>query len=367
VPSDPEIDWTLLSSDGRELEQLTRDLMGALGYRAAWSGYGPDGGRDLIAMEPGAPDFGGFSRKWLVSCKHNAVGGQAVSYSDVGDVPGRLSQHGCQGFLLVCTTHPSSGLIDAFRSWQDNTPYVFHYWDDPTLRILLRRPEASFVIGVYFQKSAPAVADNDAIPDFRELKSDETARDALFYIQGATIGFYFEAWGSDGRDDGLAHYREFEVAWRHLAADLPHLQWAVRGVLYSDAHGTLGRYTWRVDVAPRSAGHELNPEVLNNRLSTVLGYRLGGYHDFLFHVRREPLAPMTSRAPEEVELEPFAIWDYTPRADRRECAAEHQRRHHSVALASPPPRDHQHDRVVQPARERREQAHPGVILVGADA
>jgi hypothetical protein len=226
MPSDPEIDWTLLSSDGRELEQLTRDLMGALGYRASWSGYGPDGGRDLTAMEPGAPDFGGFPRKWLVSCKHNAIGGHAVNYSDVGDVPGRLSQYGCQGFLLVCTTHPSSGLVDAFRDWEDNTSYVFHYWDDPTLRILLRRPEASFVFEAYIQKPTLRADDNGA-PSFRDFESDEAARDGLFYLHDPTIGFYFQAWGAEGRDDGLAHFREFEVAWRHLAAKLPHLEWAV--------------------------------------------------------------------------------------------------------------------------------------------
>ena len=272
MPSDPEIDWALLSRDGRELEQLARDLMGALGYRPSWSGYGPDGGRDLTAMEPGAPDFGGFPRKWLVSCKHNAVSGQAVGYSDVGDVPGRLSQYGCQGFLLVCTTHPSSGLVDAFRDWADNTRYVFHYWDDPTLRIMLRRPEASSVLDAYFRRASVRPDDNDDTPDFRGFESDETARDGLFYLHGGPIGFYFEAWHAEDRDDGLAHFREFEVAWRHLAAELRHLEWAVREVLYSE-NGALGSYTWRVHVAARQAGPEPNAEVLSRRMSMMPAYR----------------------------------------------------------------------------------------------
>jgi hypothetical protein len=310
MPSDPEIDWTLLSSDGRELEQLTRDLMGAFGYRPSWSGYGPDGGRDLTAMEPGAPDFGAFPRKWLVSCKHNAVSGEAVGYSDVGDVPGRLSQYGCQGFLLVCTTHPSSRLVDAFRDWADNTTYVFHYWDDPTLRILLRRPEASSVLEAYFQKGSVRNDDGDDTPDFRGFESDETGREGLFYLHSATIGFYFEAWGADGTDDGLAHFREFEVAWRHLVAELGQLEWAVRIVLYSE-NGAVGSYLWRVDVAARPGSPEPSPEVLRRKMSMMPAYRLTGYHEFLFRAREGPLDQMTLRAPAEVERqEAYFLSDY---------------------------------------------------------
>jgi hypothetical protein len=285
--------------------------MGALGYRPSWSGFGPDGGRDLTAMEPGAPDFGAFPRKWLVSCKDNAVGGEAVGYSDVGDVPGRLSQYGCQGFLLVCTTHPSSGLVDTFRGWADNGQYVFHYWDDPILRMLLRRPEASFVLDTYFPKAGARADDNDDTPDFREFDSDETARCSLFYLHDATVGFYFEAWGAEGRDDGLDHYREFEVAWRHLAAELRDSEWAVRAVLYGDEYGKIGSYSWWVDVAAPSPGQELSPEALNRRMPIVpTGHRLGGYHSFVFRVREGPLDPLTPRAPAAVERRQIAAWDH---------------------------------------------------------
>jgi Restriction endonuclease len=116
MPSDPEIDWTRLSTNGRELEQLTRDLMNALGYSAKWSGEGADRGVDLIAEEPGAMDFGGFARKWLISCKHNIVRQKAVNFKDVDDAPARLAQHGYQGFLLVCTTHPSARYVSVSTS-----------------------------------------------------------------------------------------------------------------------------------------------------------------------------------------------------------------------------------------------------------
>lgn len=307
MPSDPDIDWTRLSPDGRELEQLTRDLIGALGYRSAWSGQGPDDGRDVIAIEPGVADFGGFTRKWLVSCKHNASTSRAVNYADVGDVPGRLAQHGCQGFLLVCTTHPSAGLINAFRDWQNNTRYLFHYWDEPTLRLLLRRTEASMVRATYFPTATGLPAGEagvGAIPDFQKLKSHPTARELLFYLEAPGIAFYFETDGYDGlfSDDGTVYYREFEAAWTYLAAELPHLNWAIRGVFYSDTHGDQGYYGYKVDVAPRSAKQELDADVLGSRVSSVLGYRWGVWHGFAFRVREGALDWVTPRSQREANL-----------------------------------------------------------------
>jgi hypothetical protein len=145
-----DVDFTRLSADGTQLELLTRDLCTALGYRSAWSGKGPDGGSDLIVQEPTSADFGAFPRKWMVSCKDKATSGGSVGYADVGDVPGRLAQHGCQGFLLVTTTQPSSGPIDAFKAWETTMPYLFHYWDAPTIRRLLLRDAAASVAQVYF-------------------------------------------------------------------------------------------------------------------------------------------------------------------------------------------------------------------------
>jgi len=313
MPPDPEIDWTELSPDGRELEQLTRDLLGALGYRHAWSGQGPDRGRDLTAEEPGVPEFGGFARKWLVSCKHKARSGTAVGYDDVGDVPGRLNQHGCQGFLLVCTTHPSAALITTFRAWEDNSSHVFHYWDEPTLRLLLRRPEAAPVRSTYFPvvsgASGSAALGAVKAPDFARLRSVPTAREHLSYIEGEEIGFYFETQARDPLDDGSSHHAEFELAWEHLHAEISHLLWGLRGVFYDGKHSA---YSWRVDVATPSSDQELDTGVLQDRLSRVL-VRRGGWggkwHDFDIRRReRGPVAMVTPRSPEEARLSLLDSW-----------------------------------------------------------
>jgi Restriction endonuclease len=316
MPCDPETDWTGLSEDGRELEQLTRDLLSALGYRSAWSGQGPDGGRDLTAEEPGTPDFGGFTRKWLVSCKHRAVSGRAVSYGDVGDVPGRLAQYGCQGFLLVCTTHPSAGLIEAFQGWKDNTAYVFHYWDEPTLRLLLRRPEATPVRSMYFPSPTPGSVGGGVasalttVPDFSALRSVPTTRECLSYIEGPGVAFYFETRGRGGPDDGSSHGSEFALAWEHLLTEIPHLRWAMRGVFYDDQHGS---YSWRVDIIPSSSEQNLDIEVLQERLSRVL-VRSGGWggrwHDFEVRLQTQSALPLiTPRSGNETDLSLFSGWE----------------------------------------------------------
>jgi hypothetical protein len=316
MPSDPGTNWIKLSADGRELEQLTRDLLSSLGYRSAWSGQGPDGGRDLTAEEPGAADFGGFTRKWLVSCKHKAVSGKAVNYDDVGNVPGRLAQHGCHGFLLVCTTHPSAALIDTFQGWTDNTPYLFHYWDEPTLRLLLRRPKATPVRSTYFPNVASQSAGDGvalastAPPDFSALRSLSTAREHLSYIEGLGIAFYFETRGREGPDDGSSHGSEFELAWDHLLAEIPHLRWALRGVFYDDKHSS---YSWRVDVIPPSSERDLDAKVLQERLSRVL-VRSGGWgghwHDFEIRLQKQSSLPsVTPRSRNEVDLSLLGGWE----------------------------------------------------------
>jgi hypothetical protein len=316
MPPDPETDWTKLSADGRELEQLTRDLLSSLGYRSAWSGHGPDGGHDLTAEEPGVADFGGFTRKWLVSCKHKAVSHKSVNYDDVGDVPGRLAQHGCHGFLLVCTTHPSSALIDTFHGWKDNTPYLSHYWDEPTLRLLLRRPEATSVRSTYFPKAAlsstgdATTPTSTAAPDFSSLRSVSTARAYLSYIEGPEIAFYFETRGRDGPDDGSSHGSEFELAWEHLHTEINHLRWALRGVFYDDRHSS---YSWRIDVIPPSSEWSPDTSVLQERLSRVLvkpGGWGGQWHDFEIRLRKQSVLPsITPRSRSEASLSLLSGWE----------------------------------------------------------
>ncbi len=306
----PDFDFTHLSGDGQELEQLTRDLCQALGYRAAWSGKGPDGGRDLIVEEPTSSDFGGFPRKWLVSCKHKAIGGGSVSYEDIGDVPGRLVQHGCQGFLLVTTTQPSSGLIDAFDDWRARTPYLYYYWDSPALKQLLLREAASGVAQVYFPLPAAAEVSSaqDETGELKIVGQYTLAEGMVHYLElsdGRALYFQTRKEPADPED----HLDEFTLGFEHLATRLPaYVTSAVRGVWYDDKHSS---YLWRVDL---SYGPGFSPDIkiLRDRLSEVLvaaGDWGGQFHDFEFRsVPQEAMGPVTPRTQYENELQLFGRW-----------------------------------------------------------
>lgn len=133
------LDFTELSSDGRELEQLTRELLLLLDYEPHWSGVGPDGGRDLIFVERGNSLLGSKGRRWLVSCKHYAASRRAVGADDLGAVIESCAQHSSDGFLLVCTTHPSSAASTRLRDieWNVANRIVTHVWDGVKLEQML--------------------------------------------------------------------------------------------------------------------------------------------------------------------------------------------------------------------------------------
>lgn len=71
---------------------------------------GTDAGRDLIVEERRTGVAGETRLKWLVSCKHKAHSGVAVSPKDEPDIHDRVRRHGCAGFLGFYSNVPSSSL-----------------------------------------------------------------------------------------------------------------------------------------------------------------------------------------------------------------------------------------------------------------
>lgn len=295
-----EIEFSRLSADGQELEQLTRDLCDALRYRAAWSGRGADDGNDLIVEEPTADDFGGIPRKWLVSCKDFADSGRSVSAEDVGNVPGRLEQHGCHGFLLVTTTQPSSGLIRAFEGWRAETRFLFHYWDAPRLKQMLLRDPGLTVAESYFGTSAGV--------DRLIISESEDAADGMIHYVSFADGrsFYFQTRKEPANPEG--HLEDFEVGFDRLRSRLPGFaSFAVRGVWYDDKHGS---YDWRVDLAVQGFNPDLS--ALRERLSGVLavpGAPGGQWHEFEFRLLRGGhIDQGTPKVDNPDELRLFSSW-----------------------------------------------------------
>lgn len=151
------LDFRELGNDGQALEQLVRELLLVFDMRPQWSGVGPDAGRDLTFTETGQEVLGGKHRTWLVSCKDFADSGRAVGLAEVSGVIEACQQHGAAGFLLVCTTHPSAGLVERLRAIEANptNALVTHIWDGVALERLLSTPRAWAVA----QRFMPASTD----------------------------------------------------------------------------------------------------------------------------------------------------------------------------------------------------------------
>lgn len=100
-----------------QFELFAREFLEFLGLKVlVGPDRGPDAGRDLIVEERRTGVAGETRVKWLVSCKHKAHSGAAVSPDDEADIHDRVSTHGCQGFLGLYSTIPSAGLAAKFNA-----------------------------------------------------------------------------------------------------------------------------------------------------------------------------------------------------------------------------------------------------------
>ncbi len=150
------IDFTELPSDGVKFEQLVRELLLRSGFEVHWTGVGPDGGRDLIAIESAAGLLAPFRRKWLVSCKHYANSRKSVGLDDVTDINDACDAVGASGFLLACSTQPSSTVVRRFEEIESRGKFVIRYWDSVELEKRLSSPQTLPLIHLFFPVSATA-------------------------------------------------------------------------------------------------------------------------------------------------------------------------------------------------------------------
>ena len=150
------IDFKELPVDGNAFEQLVRELLFLVGHRAYWSGKGPDGGRDLLCEEELPSTMLPAKRRWMVQCKHNAHSGESVGVGELRDFVTNCAQHQADGFLLVCTTQPSSGVVAKLEGVTNNSTakLLATYWDGVTLERMLKTPRLWPIAQRFFPKSA---------------------------------------------------------------------------------------------------------------------------------------------------------------------------------------------------------------------
>ncbi len=130
-------------------ELFTRDFLQLLGYRIIESpDRGADGKRDLIVDEILSGINSEVTLRWLVSCKHYASSGKAVSDADEINISDRLKQHECDGFMGVYSTLPATSLAGVLKKQHH---CVFDR--ERIESILLSNPEGLKIAARYFPES----------------------------------------------------------------------------------------------------------------------------------------------------------------------------------------------------------------------
>ena len=148
------IDFKELPEDGIKFEQLIRELLVLEGFETHWTGVGQDGGRDLIVMEKLKGRLSTCERKWLISCKHTANSGKSLGRDKAGNISEDCYAINAKGYILVCSTQPSSALVDRLDEIQKNKGIITRYWDSIEIENRLSKPNTFKLIHIFFPKSA---------------------------------------------------------------------------------------------------------------------------------------------------------------------------------------------------------------------
>lgn len=148
------IDFTELDKNGDDFELLVREILYNKGLEVYWSGKGSDGGKDLLCIENNQSLFKGRPHRWLVQCKHNAHSGNSVGTKDLDDISNSCLQFNADGYILICSTFPSSGVVERLESIERNGHIITTFWDYKTLERHLLSPVNWSLITTFFPESA---------------------------------------------------------------------------------------------------------------------------------------------------------------------------------------------------------------------
>lgn len=148
------------NGDQDTFELFSRDFLECAGYKIIEEpNRGPDGKKDMIVEEVLMGVDTSTSIRWLVSCKHYAHSGKAVSDSDEINITERLTQHNCGGFMGVYSTVPTSGLSDLLQG----ASYKHRTFDHEQIekKIIELKEKGWILTQRYFPKSAKQIRPHD--------------------------------------------------------------------------------------------------------------------------------------------------------------------------------------------------------------
>jgi hypothetical protein len=236
------LDFKELSKDGQDLELLVREILFRQGFVVNWSGKGADGGRDLTCVEARDSFILPDTKRWLVQCKHNAHGGGSVGIGDLDNIVDSCEQHNCTAYLLVCSTQPSSAVINRLESMKKVSST---YWDAVKIEHVLSTPKNWALAQRFFPVSANA--------ENWQVYATERPNHWVVNLRG----YYFHLQNRIGsrHDYHLESLKCMLDEIESLALPKDHFI-RVRSVYYDDKNGG---YTWYMDYMYPSGSYQAVP------------------------------------------------------------------------------------------------------------
>lgn len=248
------LDFKELPKDGNDFELLIRELLFKMGYRVYWSGKGPDGGKDLICIEEFDSNIMPSERKWLIQCKHTAHSEKAVGIGDLDDIIDSCVQHDATAYLLVCSTYPSSTVVNRLEGITKSSKFEATYWDSVTLERMLKTPQTWPIAQRFFPISANS--------ENWQVYATESPNHWLVNYKG----YYFHI------SNRIQSFAEMHLdSLRDRISDIENIslpekhQLRLRAVYYDDKNGN---YQWYIDyLYPMNE----NPYITNYFIKRILG------------------------------------------------------------------------------------------------
>lgn len=132
-------------------EEFAQEFLEAFGYVIDEPiSRGADRGKDFIVLEI----TGSETKRWLVSCKHNAHSGSSVSINDEQNITDRLADFECEGFIGFYSTLPSSALIERLRRYKKNRGIEYKIFSRSSIqRLLVTKRSLQHLLQIYFPES----------------------------------------------------------------------------------------------------------------------------------------------------------------------------------------------------------------------
>lgn len=272
------LDFKELSKDGNDLELLVREILLTKGYNVQWSGKGPDGGKDLICIENRESEFLADSKVWLIQCKHKAHSGNSVGIEDLDDIVDSCNHHQAKGYLLICSTYPSSKVIERLEGITTNPKNDIEatYWDAVKIEQILSTPRLWKIAQRFFPNSSKNSSweiyatenPNHWIANYRGYHFHLSNR------IGSKVDYHF-----DSIDERINEIENIKLPEDHFIR--------IRAVYFDDKNGS---YSWFLDYMHP---HDQEPTISSAQIAYNLGdgWALSDGQFYSFDVITRPYLP----------------------------------------------------------------------------